>query len=430
MEPPGWYNLQAGSFVGTFTQALAGVILVRVLQPENYGIYAIAFSIAGLTSLFMGAGVQEASTVLLGESYAQKDHERSREMMGFLLKISLLGSLLGLVFAALSPFIASNWYGDATIGWYATIIVVASIISSVWFSFVVVALQIAGEIRSMAVITMADQVLRVSLSVTFAIISKSILGAVLGHLVGAVIIFFVSIQVWRNLRRRYDLFPNLRLLAHLVRTVHIKKYLSFTFWITIDRNIATLYGVLPVLLTGLFVSASGVTFFKLAFGYINIAMSLLGPVSTLLNVEFPRVKVEDRAKLSENFSRVTWYAVALSTVLTVGTITISPIMFRILYGNNFQASVPYVFGLFIYGAFYGLGVGLGPMWRAINQVGKSIIINIITLGVGIPLGLWLISNFSLWGSVVMVTLWYTASHLASFIYLRWALRKHSFSASI
>lgn len=423
-------TLQAGSFVGTFAQALAGVILARVLQPENYGIYAIAFSIAGLTSLFMGAGVQEASTVLLGESYAQKDHERSREMMAFLLKISILGSLLGLVFAAFSPLIASHWYGDARIGLYAAVVIVASVISSIWLSFVIVALQIAGEIRSMAVMTMVDQVLRVSLSVVFAVISKSIFGAVLGHLVGATIIFFVSIQVWRNLRKRYDLFPNLRLLAHLVCTVHIKKYFSFTFWITIDRNIATLYSVLPVLLTGLFVSASGVTFFKLAFGYVNIAMSLLGPVSTLLNVEFPRVKVEDHAKLSGSFSRVTWYAVGLSTVLTIGAIIASPIMFRILYGNNFQASVPYVFGLIIYGAFYGLGVGLGPMWRAINQVGRSIIINVLTLGVGIPMGLWLISRLGLWGSVIMVTLWYTVSHLASFLYLRRALRKHSLSATI
>lgn len=423
-------TLQTGSFIGTFIQAFAGVVLARIFQPENYGIYTLAFSIAGITSLFMGAGIQEASTVLLGESYAQKDEERSREMMGFLMKMSLGGALIGLIFAAFAPALALHWYGNATIGWYATIIIIASAISSIWFSFVVIALQIAGEIRSMAVMMTTDQVLRVSLSVVFALISGNILGALVGHLVGALIMSIVSIQVWRNLRRRYTIFPALRLLFQLIKTVRIKKYFSFTLWTTVDRNLGSLYGILPVLLTGLFVSASGVTFFKLAFGYVNIAMSLLGPITTLLNVEFPRIKVENQRQLADNFGRVTWYAVGLSTVLTACAILVAPFAFHILYGDNFQSSVPYVFGLFAYGAFYGLGVGLGPMWRAINQVRKSIIINLVTLGVGIPLGIWLISRFSLWGSVVMVTLWYTMSHLISFAYLRHALRKGSISSTM
>ena len=85
--------------------------------------------------------------------------------------------------------------------------------------------------------------------------------------------------------------------------------------------------------------------------------------------------------------------------------------------ENFLPSVPYVVGLIVYGALYGIGVGLGPMWRAINGVKVSIVINLIILGAGIPLGLWLIKNYGLWGSVAMVTIWFTVSHFISFIYL-------------
>jgi len=80
-------------------------------------------------------------------------------------------------------------------------------------------------------------------------------------------------------------------------------------------------------------------------------------------------------------------------------------------------SVKYVSGLFVYGALFGIGVGLGPMWRAIGQVKISIIINLIILGLGIPLGLWLIKSYGLWGAVIMVTLWFSVSHLVSFFYL-------------
>ena len=74
-------------------------------------------------------------------------------------------------------------------------------------------------------------------------------------------------------------------------------------------------------------------------------------------------------------------------------------------------------GLIVYGALYGIGVGLGPMWRAIGNVKVSIVINLVILGVGIPFGLWLIKSYGLWGSVVMVTVWFTVSHLVSFVYL-------------
>jgi O-antigen/teichoic acid export membrane protein len=103
--------------------------------------------------------------------------------------------------------------------------------------------------------------------------------------------------------------------------------------------------------------------------------------------------------------------------MTAGAVVISPFAFRILYGESYIPSVNYVFGLFAYGALFGLGVGLGPMWRAMNRVKVSILINMIVLGVGVPLGLFLIKNFGLWGAVITVTLWFTVSHFVSFIYI-------------
>ncbi len=418
------FTLQAGSFIGTFVQGLGGVLLVRILQPELYGVYVLAFGVAGLASLFLGAGVQEASTVLLSESYAKGERERMQEMLAFLVKMSLWGAVLGLLFALAAPALTSYWYDDPMIGWYGALIVIASVVSSLWFSFVVVSSQIAGEIRSMAMLTMTDQVLRMTLSVILALAGFGVFGAVMGHLVGSLIVFFVSMKIWQSLRRRYNMFPSLGVLSGLVKRVSIRKYFSFSFWITVDRNLATLYAVVPVLLTGFFVSTSEVTFFKLAFGYVNIALSFLGPVSTLLNVEFPKMKVENRDHLADNFSRVTGYGIVLSTLLTAAAVVISPLAFRILYGPSAEASVPYIFGLFAYGALFGLGIALGPMWRALNRVKVSITINVLTLTIGLPLGLLFLKFWHLWGAVILVTVWYTVSHLVSFLYLARRLRSY------
>lgn len=224
------------------------------------------------------------------------------------------------------------------------------------------------------------------------------------------------------MQKKFPILPSISELIRQVRNVPFTKYLRFSLWITVDRNIATLFATLPVLMTGIFIAPAGVAFFKLAFGYLNIALSLLGPISILLNVEFPRMKVIGFDQMKRSFIKVSLYSLILTSVLALGVVAISPVAFGILYGPEFRASVPYVFGLFLYGALFGIGVGLGPMWRAVNKVKISILINAITLAAGIPIGFWLIKNYGIWGSVAMVTIWFTVSHMASFIYLTNKLR--------
>ncbi len=183
------------------------------------------------------------------------------------------------------------------------------------------------------------------------------------------------------------------------------------------------------MLTGIFVTASEVTFFKLAFGYINLALTLIGPISTLLNVEFPKMKVAEDGgdKLLRNFMRVSLYSLLFSVFLVIGAIIAAPFAFHILYGASFNPSIKYVAGLFFYGATMGMGVGFGPMWRALNKVKLSIMINTITLAVGVPIGLLLIKNFGLWGSVIWVSIMFNVSHIASFILIIKELKKLRFS---
>ena len=197
----------------------------------------------------------------------------------------------------------------------------------------------------------------------------------------------------------------------------MKKYLGFSFLIAIDRNVAMLYFILPVIMAGIYISATEVGYFKLAFGYINLAMTILVPVSVLLNVVFPKMKVGEEKNLRKNFIKVSVYSTVISFLVTIAIVLASTFAFRFIYGENFLPSVRYVWGLFIYGALFGIGVGLGPMWRALNRVKVSILINTLVLIVGIPLSLFLMSRLGGWGAVISVTFLVTVSHLISFIYL-------------
>ncbi|KKU11458.1 MAG: Polysaccharide biosynthesis protein [Parcubacteria group bacterium GW2011_GWA1_45_7] len=180
---------------------------------------------------------------------------------------------------------------------------------------------------------------------------------------------------------------------------------------------ATLFSFLPISMAGIYLASSDVAFYKIPFGFANLALSLLGPISMMLNIEFPRLREENFSKMKLSFINITFYSIIFSGFLVICAAIISPIAFKILYGESFMPSVKYTYGFIIYGVFNGLGIGLGPMWRAINKVKVSILINTVVLAIGIPMGLYLLKHYGIWGGVVMVTVWFAISHLVSFMYL-------------
>src|SRR3990167_10823536 len=135
-------TLQAGSFGGTIVQAVVGILIARLLQPELFGIYSLAFGLAATTSLVIGMGIQEAVSSLLGRSYAQKDKAETENILGFMFKITFFAALIVLVFSFFLPNIADRLYGDSVIGIYASIIVVAVILSSFFFTLAYSAFQV------------------------------------------------------------------------------------------------------------------------------------------------------------------------------------------------------------------------------------------------------------------------------------------------
>ena len=409
--------LQAGSVSASLIQAGSGVLIARILQPELFGIYSLAFGLASLATLLVGSGFSDAAASLVGGAYARRDAEAISEALAYFLKIVAAASLVTVVILMALPFISEAFYGDYRIGGYAIIIAIAAMISSSYFSLTSISLQVTGNIRRLSSLMVSDQVVRYGLSLGLLAAGFGIAGAMTGHLLGALIIFFISVLIWRRVSRSDPMIPSLRGLSRRIWRVPFKKYFAFISWVAIDRNLSTVYMSLPIILTGLYVAVEEVTFFKLAFGFVNLSLSFLGPISVISNVEFPRFFEEDRSTVLKKFVKLSLYSSLLSLLITVVAIAVSAPVFRILYGESFLPGARYVAGLLVYGGFYGLGVGLGPMWRALNKVKLSIIINLAVLGAGIPLGLWLIREYGIWGSIAMVTIWLAVSHLVSFLVL-------------
>src|SRR3989344_3960650 len=263
-------TLQAGSFSGVIVQAVIGIVIARLLQPELFGIYALASGMAGMTSLVLGMGIQEAVSSLLGRAYARKDDVEVKNILSFMLKITFIAALVVILISAFLPNMADRLYGDSVIGVYAAIVVIASVFSSLMFTLAYSSFQVTGRVKSLGLLILSDQSLRYVLSLVFIIAGFGVLGAVSGQLAGAILIFITSAVLFSNLAKKESLFPKLSYLVAVAKNANLKKYFGFTFWVALDRNMGNVYMALPLILTGVYATTSEVSFFKLAFGYTNL----------------------------------------------------------------------------------------------------------------------------------------------------------------
>lgn len=408
---------QAANGVASVLQSLAGVVLARVLQPELFGQYSLAFSVAAVASIFLASGVQDALMPIIARKHSTSDGEGVLDGFAYWAKCIGISTVVVLVIVVALPSITLRLYGDAGIGILAGVILVASLVSSGLLSITQVSAQISGRIATLSWLTLGDMLARYGASVILTLVGLKALGASLGHLLGAIVVIGVSAFVFRRLGHSDPLLPSLRAIWSRAKTIFIQDHLAQSAWVWIDRNFGMLYQALPVAMVGLAVPVVSVAYFKLAFGYINTGLALLGPLSVLLNTEFARMQVRQPDRLIRNFIRVSLGGMLLGGIIAGGAALVGPWVFRVLYGSVYMAGAQLAYGLVVYGALFGLGIGLGPMWRAIGRVRLSVIINVLVMAVGLPIGFWLTHTYGAWGGIIMVTVWYAMAHIASFLYL-------------
>ena len=222
-------TLQIGSFAGTLVQAIAGVALARLLQPELFGLYTLAFSMASVASIVLSSGAQDAVTTIAGEAHARKDATTLKNSLAFLIKYGLSAGAVASVLALLAPWIADMLYGNRIIGLYAEVLILASIISTLLYSVTLVALQVSGMISRLAFLTLMDSLVRYLCSILLFVVGFGVLGAVMGHMVGAIVVALFAALSWRTIVRTDSLFPRLRSLIIQVSRVSLRRHLGFSY---------------------------------------------------------------------------------------------------------------------------------------------------------------------------------------------------------
>lgn len=409
--------LEMGKFFNIFLSLAASVVFARVLQPERYGIYSLVFSLAGLIGLLMNVGASPASLTLLAEAYAKKDKKEIQNILIYFLKISSLVLLIiGGLGIYLAPFLAYLLYQNYQIGQLTRVIILTKIIG-LFFGLTAITLQVTRRMRDLTILENLEKFLKSLIPISLVLLGLGLWGLVFGHLVAALLISLISFWFYTYLAGRDEYLPRFSQLIRHFRKFSLKRYFSFGFLIAIDKNLAKLFTLLPVLFLGLFVPPAQVGFFKIAFGYMSIPLILLGPISRLLAVQLPKSKTYGMALLKSHFLKVSFYSGLISLALVIPFLILGPVLIRIFYGSEYAPSIPLIYYLAIYIGLVGFGVGIGPIFRTLNKMKTIILINLIVLSLGSLFGYWLISQWGMVGACLMFVLLSLISIFISLIFI-------------
>ena len=105
----GGFYLFWGVVVSAVVSAVGVIVLARVLQPENYGLYTIALAAPNLIGTFRDWGMNSAMVKYTAQYSAEERPERVRSILltGLIFEV-ILGLALSFVSFVLSGFIATD----------------------------------------------------------------------------------------------------------------------------------------------------------------------------------------------------------------------------------------------------------------------------------------------------------------------------------
>ncbi len=322
--------LQVGSFFSTGLSIIGSIIYARVLGVEGYASYALIFVFAGLLEIFANVGTQQGTLTLLAEAYATQNKQKVIDVLTYYVKVTILVSVLvGIVLIAISPFLTTKLYNSAEIGKLVRVIILTDIIK-VFFGMYVIVLQVVRRIKRLAIIENINKIIYVVIPASAVLFGLGLWGLVFGHLLTASCFLIYSLVAYSILRLKEPLLPAWKEIFTNWNKVQISYYFKFGFLIAIDKNLGSLYGILPIFLLGIF-SLKDVAFLKIASSFAGLPSIFLGSsVSRLLAVQLPKSKSYGLAILKRDYIRSAVGNLLITIVFSIIFIILSPILIPLI----------------------------------------------------------------------------------------------------
>jgi O-antigen/teichoic acid export membrane protein len=401
----GSFQLLIGVAVSTIILAVGSIILGRLLTPDEYGLYGIVVVPATMINLFRDWGINSAMTKYIAGLRASNREQEIHDyiVVGLIFEVAS-GIALSFLSLFLASFIAIAVFRKPESASYIAI-VSASIISGS-----LLAASQGGfigyermELNSFTLICQAT--VRTAVGAGLVLLGVGVLGAVLGFTIGAIAGGIIGLAIFylvllRPLRKKLAKDPSTRPKISSFRT--LRTMLGYGVPLGIGSILTGIllqiyaFMIIPLTSNTMYGNYVVATNFSVLLTFFTI------PISTVLFPAFAKLDSQNEDELLRNvFVSSIKYTSILVVPATMVLMALSGPIVGTLYGEKYVYA-PVFLTIYVIGnllAVFG-SLSSGGLLNGLGETRIPMVQSIVTVAIGLPLGIVLIPMFGITGLIV------------------------------
>ena len=395
----GSFQLLIGVAGSTIIMAVGTVIMTRLLSPAEYGLYGVALIPSFMINLFRDWGINSAMAKYVANYRASEKEADTRNVVvaGLIFEVAT-----GLVLLFLSLFLA-GYIGSTIFHRPESVSLISIVAITIFAGSLLTAAQssfIGFERMGLYSFTsICQSVVKTIAGPILVLLGYGVLGAVLGYTLS-----FLAAGIIGLTTLYLVLFRNLKKLGsgklEISRT--LKTMLKYGVPLSISSILSGLLGQFYAFMMASFASDVMIGNYSASVNFSVLLAFFTIPIGTVLFPAFAKLDPKKEHQLLITvFTSSVKYTALLLVPATMAIIILSGPMISTLFGERYVYA-PFFLTLYVIGNLFAVlgSLSLNSLLAGVGETRMLMKQSILTLTIGLPLGLLLIPTLGITGLIV------------------------------
>jgi len=359
----------ANRLIGVFTT----IILARLLMPEGYGLYALAFSVVFLVNNFADIGIFNA----VSKYAAETENDADIVWTGFVIDGAVTASIFILLLILAGPL--ADWMNKPV----ANLIIICSLyLVPCFFDIFSAQLLARRRIELLSTVSLTYTVLSGILSIGLVLLHYGVVGAIVGYIIARSFLTLMILKFgWIKGRIHWNLG---------------KKLLRFGLFSYVSMLSITFIGYFDRITLGFFVPSEAVGFYAVAQGFAGLIVYIPTAFTTVAFPIISRAQAENNIeKIKKTYEAGVYGCGIYAILVTMASLIFAWPIIRWVFGLRYLPAIP-IFQICIFASAAACLVYVfSMMFNAMGKPDLGAKINLVLLAiaiVGFPVFSWMMGT--------------------------------------
>ena len=360
----GGFFLFSGTAIATLILAISSIIIARLIGPELYGQYTLAFVTPSLLFIFADLGIDQGILKFTAEHRSRNDEKSVAKMIkhGLIIRASL-GLTLFIISYVLAEQFATLLLQRPELAFYVRIASIAILFQTV-FTTAISAFVGIDKAEYNAITNNIQAAAKTIISILLVLSGFAVTGAILGHVVSYFVGAVTGIALLIIILRKQQTKTTDQSFKHNAKVLIAYGAPLYVF--------ALLAGFIPFIqniLLAYFTTDGAIGNYRAAANFAVLLTVIAFPITTALLPAFSKLSPAPDKQAKNFFKLANKYTAILVIPATILIIAYSSQIVQIIYGLTFTSAPLY---LAMYCLLYLLvGIGYLTLGSFFNGFGKT-----------------------------------------------------------